>query len=77
MTREEILENLRQLGEELDALGMMGEILLTGGAAMCLVHDARDMTKDVDALYEPKPIINKLAWCQNIRTGRQNIDVVF
>jgi len=60
MTREEILENLRQLGEELDALGMTGEILLTGGAAMCLVHDARDMTKDVDALYEPKPIINKL-----------------
>jgi len=60
MTREEILDNLRQLGEELDALGMTGEILLTGGAAMCLVHDARDMTKDVDALYEPKPIINKL-----------------
>jgi len=60
MTREEILEYLRQLGEELDALGMFGEILLTGGAAMCLIHEARDMTKDVDALYEPKPIINKI-----------------
>jgi len=60
MTREQILDNLRQLGEELEALGMFGEILLTGGAAMCLVHDARDMTKDIDALYEPKPIINKI-----------------
>jgi hypothetical protein len=60
MTREQILDSLRQLGEELDALGMFGEILLTGGAAMCLVHDARDMTKDIDALYEPKPIINKI-----------------
>ena len=61
MTREQILENLRQLGEELHAQGMLGEILLTGGAAMCLVHDARDMTKDVDALYEPKSEINQIA----------------
>ena len=68
MTREQILESLRQLGEELDALGMLGEILLTGGAAMCLVHDARDMTKDVDALYEPKPIINQIA----LKISRRN-----
>ena len=40
---------------------MNGELLLTGGASMCLVHSARDMTKDIDALYEPKTIINKLA----------------
>ena len=60
MTKKQIMDNLRQLGEELYALGMFGEILLTGGAAMCLVHDARDMTKDIDALYEPKPIINKI-----------------
>jgi hypothetical protein len=28
---------------------------------MCLVHEARDMTKDIDALYEPKAIINTIA----------------
>jgi hypothetical protein len=52
---------LRRLGDELDTLGLQGEILLVGGAAMCLVHEARDNTKDIDALYEPKEEINKLA----------------
>ena len=54
------MNGLRRLGEELKELSMSGEILLTGGAAMCLVHSARDMTKDVDALYEPKSEINRL-----------------
>ncbi len=60
LTREQILKYLRQLGAELDEMDMKGEILLTGGAAMCLIHEARDMTKDIDALYEPKEIINNL-----------------
>ena len=61
LSREHILKYLQQLGEELAARDLSGEILLTGGAAMCLVHEARDMTKDVDALYEPKTIINSIA----------------
>jgi CRISPR-associated endonuclease/helicase Cas3 len=61
LTKEQILKYLRQLGDELDALGMSGEIPLTGGAAMCLVNEARDMTKDIDAFYEPKEVINRLA----------------
>ena len=60
LTREKILRSLTRLGEELSKEGMSGEILLTGGAAMCLVHSARDMTKDVDALYEPKEEINRM-----------------
>ena len=61
LSREDILSNLQRLGELLKEQGLTGEIMLTGGAAMCLVHSARDMTKDVDALYEPKTEINRLA----------------
>ena len=61
LTKETILNNLKLLGAELKQLGLSGEILLTGGAAMSLVHSARDMTKDIDALYEPKTEINQLA----------------
>jgi len=60
LSRDNILDNLKRLGALLKEQDMDGEILLTGGAAMCLVHSARDMTKDVDALYEPKELINDL-----------------
>ena len=61
LSREKILKCLRLLGEALADQGLHGEILLTGGAAMCLVHSARDMTKDIDALYEPKDAVNRVA----------------
>jgi len=60
LTRERIIRALKLLGKELVKESLSGEILLTGGAAMCLVHSARDMTKDIDALYEPKSDINRL-----------------
>ena len=60
LTKEQIMNALSCLSDELCKLGMNGELLLTGGASMCLVHSARDMTKDIDALYEPKTTINKL-----------------
>jgi hypothetical protein len=41
-------------------LQLNGEIILFGGASMSLVFEARDSTKDIDALYEPKQIINPL-----------------
>ena len=60
LTKETILHGLKLLGAELKERGLNGEILLTGGAAMSLIHSARDMTKDIDALYEPKNEINQL-----------------
>jgi hypothetical protein len=65
-----MLGHLRQLGAELAARGLKGEMLIVGGAAMCLVHSARDMTKDIDALYEPKEAINQVA---AIIAERENI----
>lgn len=59
--KEEILENLELVNEELKLINMHGEILITGGASMCLVFSARPATKDIDAIYEPKSIINDIA----------------
>lgn len=61
MHKNELLKYLELLGDELKKNGLQGEIIITGGAAMCLVHSARDATKDIDALYEPKSEINALA----------------
>lgn len=61
LSKEQIIDYLQQLGGKLAAQGLHGEILITGGAVMCLVHEARDATKDIDALYEPKSIINEIA----------------
>jgi hypothetical protein len=61
LEKEEILKNLELINEELKLLGIQGEILLAGGAAMCLAFSARSATKDIDAVYEPKTVINELA----------------
>jgi hypothetical protein len=58
--RDELLKYLEILGSGLEEKGLQGEVIVTGGAAMCLVHSARDATKDIDALYEPKNEINAL-----------------
>ena len=50
LSRNTIIEALKKLGNELEKREFRGEIILTGGASMCLVHSARDITKDVDAL---------------------------
>ena len=60
LTRERILRCLELLGSELGAIGARGELLMAGGASMCLVHEARDATMDVDAIYEPREPIAAL-----------------
>lgn len=61
LEKEEIFQNLELVNEELKLIDMHGEILITGGASMCLVFSARSATKDIDAIYEPKSIINDIA----------------
>lgn len=61
LSKEEILSNLELVNKELKALDMHGEILIAGGASMCLAFSARSATKDIDAIYEPKSIINDIA----------------
>lgn len=60
LNKDDIIKYLKILNQELEKAGVKGEMLLCGGASMCLVHSAREMTKDIDALYEPKMTINEI-----------------
>jgi hypothetical protein len=55
--RAEILNALQVLGDELSAQGVHGQIFIVGGAAMALAYSTRRVTKDVDAIFEPKSSI--------------------
>lgn len=57
MSQELIGRAFGLLGERLHARGISGEIMLVGGAAMCLAYSARAMTKDVDAVFSPKSAV--------------------
>jgi hypothetical protein len=53
-TRATILNALQALGEELANEGVRGQIFIVGGAAMALAYSTRRVTKDIDAVFEPK-----------------------
>jgi hypothetical protein len=56
-TRARILSALEALGEELTRDGVRGQIFIVGGAAMALAYSTRRVTKDIDAVFEPKSAI--------------------
>jgi hypothetical protein len=56
-TRATILEALEALGDELTRAGVRGQIFIVGGAAMALAYSTRRVTKDIDAVFEPKSAI--------------------
>jgi hypothetical protein len=49
LSRADILKALDALADALDSLGLPAEILVGGGAALVLLYDARQATRDVDA----------------------------
>lgn len=53
MKQEEILSAFHALNDELAREGTKGEVGLVGGAAMVLAFNARESTRDVDAVFEP------------------------
>lgn len=57
LSRDEILALLGELGAELDAEGVRGELFVVGGAAIALAYNTRRMTADVDGVFEPKSVV--------------------
>ena len=56
-TRARIVAALQALGEELTSEGVRGQIFIVGGAAMALAYSTRRVTRDIDAVFEPKRAI--------------------
>ena len=52
-----ILDALNALGEQLSRQDIRGQIFIVGGAAMALAYSTRRVTKDIDAVFEPKSAI--------------------
>jgi len=61
LSREQILCALQSLSDELGKRGITGEVCLFGGTVMVLAFTARLTTKDVDAIFQPTPLIRELA----------------
>jgi Nucleotidyltransferase of unknown function (DUF6036) len=60
-SRAEIIKALQALGDELSNRGVRGQIFIVGGAAMALAYSTRRVTKDIDAVFEPKSSIYEAA----------------
>lgn len=45
---------LTELGRRLDARGIEARLFVVGGSAMALAYSTRRVTRDVDAVFEPK-----------------------
>lgn len=59
--RDDILQYLRELGDELVARGIRGDVFVVGGAPMALAYNTRRATRDIDAVFEPKALVYEAA----------------
>lgn len=69
LTGEQIRRLFELLDAELAAESAVGEIYLVGGAVMCLVLEARDATRDIDAFFRPTQLVRRAAERVATRAG--------
>lgn len=58
-TRADIHRLFELLDAELAKQQVEGEVYMVGGAVMCVALNARDSTRDVDALFRPADVIRE------------------
>jgi hypothetical protein len=61
LTKSDIIRLFDLLDSELAKEDSLGELYLVGGAVMCLVLNARDATRDVDAFFKPAKLVREAA----------------
>lgn len=61
MKQAQIVSAFHALNAELARLGVKGEVGVVGGAAMVLAFNARESTRDVDAVFEPSSTLRAAA----------------
>jgi hypothetical protein len=61
LSTKRIIELFEAVNEKLKQRDVIGEIGICGGAVMCLVYEARQATKDVDAIFQPTTEIREVA----------------
>ena len=65
-----MLQYFEEINDSLSEISQFGEIVLTGGAALTLVFNARNATRDVDAVFHPtadmRKIISSMATKHNL-----------
>lgn len=69
LTRADIDRLFRLLDGELAKEGTIGELYVVGGAVMCLALEAREATRDVDAVFQPTRVIREAAARVAARAG--------
>lgn len=55
--REDIQSLLAELGHRCSARGINAEMFLVGGGAMALAYSRSRVTRDLDAIFEPKALV--------------------
>lgn len=69
LTRRDILRLFDLLAEDLRDQHAQAELYLVGGAVMCLALEARDATRDVDAVFRPTGVVREAARRVAMREG--------
>ena len=66
MTKEDIEQYLNEVNKKLAERGKHGEIIMAGGASLSVIINARNSTRDIDALFrtskEFRKIISEIAY---------------